>query len=39
VYRLTDGEYTLEPGPRQILFPQAFPGLQIDLAEIWAALD
>lgn len=39
VYRLRDGDYVLEPGPQPILRPQAFPGLEIDLAAIWAVLD
>jgi len=37
VYYLSDQDYVLQP-PTTPLRPQAFPGLQIDPQEIWAAL-
>ena len=40
VYRLRDGDYVLDQTASQgLLTPQAFPGLQIRLAEIWTVLD
>jgi Uma2 family endonuclease len=39
VYVLRQGEYTLRETAQQgTLSPQAFPGVAIDLKEVWAAL-
>jgi len=39
VYHLRDGDYALAETTTLQLRPAAFPGLVIDLVEVWAVLD
>jgi Uma2 family endonuclease len=39
VYRLRGGEYALVDNAAQALRPEAFPGLEVDMREVWAVLD
>lgn len=39
VYRLREGEYVLTASEREHVRPEAFPGVVVELAQIWAVLE